>query len=407
MEKVLGWVTERLHLGDVPRVTDVVDYAHNTLGLKFLTRKMIAEALRLHPAYEINSTQQRQRGRSRKYRPIVVNNRGSLHADIAFVSKSRNYEIPKSFRAGFLVARDVLTRYTFIIPLQKDRTASSMIKAFTELLDRHGKLLGVDNSDLKSHGVSSISFDKETSVMSKSVQAFLAERGVRFFSFKLSSSKSKVAEGAIKIIRTTIARLRRANKDSEKKGLSYWQWLYSQCEEYLNSRPVVVSGKNLRFAPKDLYSDDNLKLFLKRLHKAVPAFYFSQFDVSPRLVDFLYPVGTLVRAKLIVTSSQVLGNKTSEQSLTDEVFEIKDQFAYVTRAHTVGKSYVCESLFDGSRSFFDEADIVPAGDSRSFDISGQRQEGTAFLEKNVPRVTRLAAAASRQQGLQERRVLRI
>ena len=120
MEKVLGWVTERLHLGDVPRVTDVVDYAHNTLGLKFLTRKMIAEALRLHPAYEINSTQQRQRGRSRKYRPIVVNNRGSLHADIAFVSKSRNYEIPKSFRAGFLVARDVLTRYTFIIPLQKD-----------------------------------------------------------------------------------------------------------------------------------------------------------------------------------------------------------------------------------------------------------------------------------------------
>lgn len=392
MEQILNWVSDRLHQGDVPRVSDVVHHAHFNMGLKHIPAREISKAIRLHPVYEINSTQQREQRRSRKYRPIVVNNSGHLHADIAFVSKSREYEIPASFRAGYLVARDVLTRYTFVILLKRDRTANSMIEAFTQLIDRHRELMGRTKDEF--HGIRSVSFDKETSVMSDKVQNFLKKEGINFFSFKLSSSKSKVAEGAIKIIRTTIARLRRSRKILELNyddSPTYWKRIYSECETSINSRNIIVSGKNLKIAPKDLYPDadgSKVKGLIKKLHKAVPSFYFSQFDISPRLVQFKFELGTKVRAKLIVTSSKVLGNKTSEVSVTGEVFEVKDRQAYITRAHTIGKVYTCQSLRDGTNHYFDEPDIVPTETEIGFDYSG----GPRTADQVVQRVTRSSSA---------------
>lgn len=387
MDRVLNWVEQRLHLGDVPRISDIIHYAHHTMGLVHLSKKEISKAVRLHPVYEINSTQQRERKRSRKYRPIIVNDSGHLHADIAYISKSRDYEIPASFRAGFLVARDVLTRYTFIIFLKKDRKADSMIRAFKELIERHRQLMRRNENEF--HGIRSISFDKETSVMSTKVQKFLEASGIRFFSFKLSSSKSKVAEGAIKIIRTTVARLRRNDRDAKSgydNSQSYWKSLYSRCEDTMNSRPIIVSGKQLKVTPEELYPEnEKIRMFVRKLQRAVPVFYFSQFDISPSLVSFQFPVGSRVRAKLIVTSSKVLGNKTSEVSVTDEVFEVKDHRAYVTRAYTVGKFYTCESLRDGQKVFFDESDIVATDNNFISEIS---RPATKHFNPVTPRVTR-------------------
>jgi hypothetical protein len=400
MEHILGWVSDRLHQGDVPRVSDVVHHAHFNMGLKHISAREISKAVRQHPVYEINSTQQREKKRSRKYRPIVVNDCGHLHADIAFVSKSREYEIPASFRAGYLVARDVLTRYTFIILLKRDRTADSMIEAFSQLIDRHRELMG--RSEDEFHGIRSVSFDKETSVMSTKVQKFLEEKGIRFFSFKLSSSKSKVAEGAIKIIRTTIARLRRSEKILKlnyDESATYWKRIYSECETSINSRQIIVSGKKLKTTPRELYPDadgSKVKALIKNLHKAVPSFYFSQFDISPRLVEFEFEPGTKVRAKLIVTSSKVLGNKTSEVSVTGEVFEVKDRQAYITRAYTVGKVYTCESLRDGSKHYFDEPDIVRTETEVGFDYTNR----PPIVDQVVQRVTRSSSSTWRRKPLQ-------
>jgi hypothetical protein len=166
LDVVMDWVSTRLDQNDIPRVTDIVDYAHSVLGYRDLTQRQIGKRLRLHPAYLFNSTQQRQKRRSQKYRPIIINTLGSLHADIGYFPVTREYETPKSFRAGFLVAKDVLSRYTYIIVLKKSKKAESMMAAFTELMKQHEKV----NGGLP---IRSISFDRETSVVGNQVQQFL------------------------------------------------------------------------------------------------------------------------------------------------------------------------------------------------------------------------------------------
>ena len=41
LQVLMDWVTSRLRYNDVPRVTDVVDYAYQTMGFRNLKRKDI------------------------------------------------------------------------------------------------------------------------------------------------------------------------------------------------------------------------------------------------------------------------------------------------------------------------------------------------------------------------------
>jgi hypothetical protein len=54
LDQVMEWVTSRLAVNDVPRVSDVVTYAHTEMGFKQLKKAAIARRLRLHPAYMMN-----------------------------------------------------------------------------------------------------------------------------------------------------------------------------------------------------------------------------------------------------------------------------------------------------------------------------------------------------------------
>ena len=69
---------------------------------------------------------------------------------------------------GFLVAKDVLSRMTYIAILRFTRTADSMIAGFKEIF----KQFEQHNPGLK---VTSIAFDQEPSVLSKKVQNFFKE----------------------------------------------------------------------------------------------------------------------------------------------------------------------------------------------------------------------------------------
>ena len=111
------------------------------------------------------------------------------------MSKSRNFETPPIYQSGFLVVRDVLSRYVYIILLRGNRKAQSMIAAFEKLFELH-KQAG------HKYPIRSISFDKETSVMSKAVQAFLADNNIKFVPFQMSSSKSKMAENFKKCLQS-------------------------------------------------------------------------------------------------------------------------------------------------------------------------------------------------------------
>jgi hypothetical protein len=344
LESVMAWVEERLGMGDVPRFSDVVEHAHRVFGYVHLSRAVIVKRLRLMPAYLMTSQQARQPKRSNKHRPILVNYLGALHCDIGFFSVTREYETPVTYRSGFLVAKDVLSRMVYVSILRGSRTAENMIWAFRDIIKQF---------ELQNNGqhVVSISFDMERSVMGNKVQAFFKENNISFFAFSMTASKSKMAEGAIRLIRTSIARLRASGKEQR------WWHLIHRAVDSLNGQAITIGSRRLEVAPRDV-TPHNVDDLVEKLQKADPSYFFSQFDIAPTLVTFKFSVGDLVRPKLIITSSAVIGIKRSEITLEHQVYEIVKQLAYVTKAKTIGLAYRCRSLTDESIQVFDQQDVA-------------------------------------------------
>ena len=111
LEAVTLWLSEKLRVGLVPRVSDIWDMVKRE-GLA-VSRKEITALLQKDPVYLFNMHQQKKRLGSRKRRPIVTSALGFLHCDIGFFAKSRHYSTPpRCFRpaswlprTSFLVTR--------------------------------------------------------------------------------------------------------------------------------------------------------------------------------------------------------------------------------------------------------------------------------------------------------------
>ncbi len=343
---LMEWVTQQLENNIVPRVDDVVKYAYLSLGYRQLTRSAIAKRLRLHPAYLMNSSQKRINHRWKRYRPIITNTLGNLHGDIGFFSVTREYETPARYRGGFLILKDVLSRFLYVAILHKNRNADSMIKAFQKIFMQHADAFGPDG-----HKIKSIAFDRETSVMSKKVQDFLAANNISFHPFKYSGSKSKMAENAIRLIRTDLKRL-----VAERKQKEWWK-LMGDVVRQLNGKEIIINRKHLGWNALDV-NKDNLNQFLQDLEKADPARYFGQFQIASHQVKFKFPVGTIVRPKLIVTSSAVIGEKRSEINLEKDPFVITEQIAYVNARLEGAPAYRCVNQRTREEEIFDEHDLA-------------------------------------------------
>jgi len=89
---LMEWVSERVdQASHVPRLSDVVEQAGRRFGFNVLSRRAISAALRRHPYYHLSSHQMKGPRRVGRYRPIVCNQLGVLHADIGFYSKRREF----------------------------------------------------------------------------------------------------------------------------------------------------------------------------------------------------------------------------------------------------------------------------------------------------------------------------
>jgi len=362
LEQLMLWVTEQIQKGYVPKFNDVIDYAYRILKFHQLTRSNITKELRLHQAYLMNSSQARKKFKGGKHRPIIVNNLGHLHGDIGFYSVNSKYETPIGKRSGFLVCKDILSRFSYAVVLQRTRTAESLINAFRIIFAQFRK----QNNGLK---VLSLGFDQERSIMGNKVQAFLKKKKIAFHPFSNTSSKSKFAENLIKQLRNTNARLEGniIQYEDIKKNEQRWWILLKPALHTLNNRPIEINGKYLSYSggssdhpyytPADVNSN-NLKDFLFQIQKAKSAYYFGQFGLSTRGVKFQFQVGDFVSPKLIVISSQVIGNKRSEQSLSDEVFVVLKQDLYLSNSNTIERFYIVQSLKTGKNEEFSQDEIA-------------------------------------------------
>ena len=339
LEKVNDWVSEQLAKGWAPRLADVLDYLYKELGFTNLKQSQIAKSLRLHPSYLMTSTQQREAKRARKYRSIITNSLGHLHADIGYISLSRDYETPKMYQAGILIAIDVLSKFKYAIIIRKQ-----MVKAFEGLLEQHRQTYP------NGHLIKSISFDRETSVMGNRVQTFFKENNIQFHAFSFTSSKSKMAENSIRYFRNSLKRL--MYNDSSRR----WWKILDSLVNFLNQQPIRIRNKSLPWKPADV-NQGNLNEFLASVYKANPIQYHSQFSLASELAKFKYNLDTLIRVKKIATSSSVL-EKRSEITLDAPIFKILEQIAYLTAAGTIGIAYRCINIETGQEEIFDEAEIT-------------------------------------------------
>lgn len=345
---VLQWVQEQIDKNDVPRFVDVIDYSKRVMQFHQLSNKKIVQALRLMPNYLMSSTQARQKLKTNRNRPMIVNGIGNIHSDVGFYSVVREFSTPTSYQNGFVIAVDTLTRFIMIHILTKDRKADSMIKAFKDIF----KQFRTQYPDLK---IKSIGFDREISVMSNKVQQFFKDYHIKFFPFHNTSSKSKMAENGIKLIRMTIPRLNQKPK--------MWWKLIQLAVNSLNNKPIRINNKFLKMKDGNYYTPKNVTVknvehFKKQLQNADASYYYSQFEIDPRWVKFNFKVDDFVRPKLIVISSQVLGTKRSEVTLGEEVFIIKKAIAYVSRKNTIEKAYVCFGIHSERTETFQESEIA-------------------------------------------------
>jgi hypothetical protein len=72
LDQLMLWVTQQVQGNDPPRFSDVIDYAHRVMHYTGLKSSEIRNALRLHPAYQMNAPQSLKRKRWNKVRPIIV-----------------------------------------------------------------------------------------------------------------------------------------------------------------------------------------------------------------------------------------------------------------------------------------------------------------------------------------------
>jgi len=307
LESLMAWVTQRIGVaGHVPHLIDVIEQAYKGFGFSALTRCAISAALRHHPYYHLSSNQTKGARCRGRYRPIVCNQLGVLHTDIAFYPKSRDFETPKTFQSGFLIAKDVLSHFVYCVILRGNQTASEIERAFMVLLQQHEGKFGS-----KGHKIVSISFDKEPSVMSKQVQTFFRRHFISFHGFEMTNSKSKMAENVIRLLQTTLARLMTSLAPAQQK----W-WLHiRQGVASLNSLALVIDGKHFDWSPADI-NKSNLVAFLRELHRKVPVYYFAQFEIAPQLIKFKFFVGSMVQPKLLATLAAQISVKRSMVNLS-------------------------------------------------------------------------------------------
>jgi len=358
LEEILAWVTQQLALRkSVPRFSDVLQYAYGDRGYRHLKRADIIRRLRLHPAYLMNSSQQRGRSRWKRYRPILANSLGMLHGDIGYFALKREYETPITFRAGFLVLKDILSRFTYVVILKRNKSAPSMVNAFQTILDQHKQFFGPQG-----HRIISIAFDQERSVMSNQMQQFFRDNNIAFHPFEYTASKSKFAEGAIRLVRTEMARLLNAHPKM------HWWNLLQEVVDNLNSKPIYINNKRLMrtekepWRPRDV-TKESVVDFCFDLYNADPSKYFGQFNLSPQGMRFKFPIGTIVRPKLLITSSVVVGEKRSEINLESDTFVVTQHIPYVNARTEAARAYRCLHQASQKEEIFDENDLAESVDS--------------------------------------------
>ena len=343
---VTSWIYLEIQKGFIPRKLDVLDYMKkNKLKISGGASK-VGFLLRQLPEYHSTSHQQRRPLRTFKNRPILVNNLGHLHADIGYFSIRKDYATPKTFQFGFLVAKDILSRYTYFVLMKGQKSGNNMKRVLGRLIKKH--------ESVHNYPIFSIAFDQEPAMLSKTVQDFLKENNISLRIFYMSRNKSMMAESAIKQLRIDYERYR------IQTGEKWWTNLETKLQNNFNSKEIYLKGKKTGFTPNNI-SPENVDQFLDKLHEIMPSTKFGHSNINEKFVSFKFLVGDIVQPTVVATSSKVLGEKTSQLSIRPDQYVILKRRAVLHQDNYIRPGYLCQNLQNTNKiDLFDEQDLVLA-----------------------------------------------
>ena len=320
---VSSWVSSLVAKFNFPRQSDVIEFGKRYKLSARKTKFLLTRDFKEYSTGE-RPTFPTPRKHSRSY---LNYNLSTVCCDLAFFGH-KSPELgkigatPKIEQSPCLIFVVVATRWLVAIPLgHGGKSAKSLVRALQKSFDAYREQYGVYPKRLL--------WDDEKAMSSAIVKQFLREKNCKLFTYKFSRTKSAFAENCIRILR---AQLRKAFKASRGEGK--WHQLLPDIVKGYNSRPLVMHGKKLSFAPRDI-SRKNFGKFLAQLEQKFQFYNFLSFtiDVSLFKDHFRYPIGSRVVLKKRAISLPGLGAKLSETPLLDKVvWQIVGRAVYISKA---------------------------------------------------------------------------
>jgi hypothetical protein len=326
--KLKQFIYDELREYRSPRLTEIV-LAGRKLGLDSKTVRQFVQAEIPEYRQTTNKVFKTARPASRLYAGGGM--LGQIGADLAFFEPQRHelsrIGVKKATMA--LVARDLVSRYSYCVPMQKEHGKSA--KGLEIAL---GKLLEIHAKERPDYRIKSILFDAESAIRSTQVRKFLLQHGIKLHIYRYSKIGSAHSESLIRVLRTYFTRW-----DGNPKK---WQQTCHMAAKYANELPIRIREKQLSFRPVDV-TQKTLGSFLNELYRLRPQQYYTYFSVDTDNIKFKYAEKDTVSLKLRSFDTQAIkqsGDKRSEHSVDDATWVIVRKLAYFSDKYTIIKSYL-------------------------------------------------------------------
>lgn len=316
-EKVESWLQAELAAFHTPRLSDIVQVG---LDHGLSSRQTRLRVRRDFPSYQSTGSP-KYPWPAKRTRNHVLGFYGTCAIDVAFFGKSspelRSLGVHNREGSPVLVMIDVATRFAMAEPLGRaGKSAQGLLKATKALFARYRARYGTAPFVLLS--------DKERGVMSGVMAEYLESTGTKLFTYAFSRTKSLFAEGLIRLLRNSVSKL---SKRFPEKRLSWVDTLQSILEGY-NGRKIVLHGKKMSFAPRDL-TPDNFYKYEQEIQTKIPQYSLLSFSIHPSLFKWRLPIGERVRLTKRAVSVPGIGSKWSENPLDPVVWVVRRRVVHL------------------------------------------------------------------------------
>ena len=330
---VREWVKSQLELFTTPRHLEIIRLAKQ-YGIS--RAKAISLLKRDFPSYQSTGRPQFP-WPVKTYRNQVFSFYGTVAADLAFFSKQsfelRGLGITRMEDNPALVMIDVATRFCIVEVLRKGKSAKSIVNGCRRAFEKYYSQMGIYPKLVLS--------DQEAGIKSKLIREYFLETKTKLKTFSYSRKKSYMAENMIRILRGSLAILKKYHSNRKMTWIS----LIDSVVEDHNATKIVMHKTPLSYAPRDI-TPKTFPKYQQEIYEKIPGSGMIPFAIAPQLFRWKLPLQTRVNLIKKAISVPGIGTKASEQPLDDAIWIIKKRLVHVNVQQKIVKTLLLEKEND-------------------------------------------------------------